>query len=39
MKIDLVSLNASCAYCPKVDHNKRFIKMVRIITMLSDKGG
>ncbi len=39
MKYGFVSLNVASAYCPKVDQNKRFLKMVRINIMFNDGGG
>jgi len=39
MKDGLLQVYASCSLRPKVDHNKRFLKMVRISIMLNDGGG
>lgn len=39
MKDGLVCINISSASCPKVDQNKRFLKMVHINKMFDDAGG
>jgi len=39
MKNGLVHIDVSSAHCPKVDQNKRFLKMVRINIMFNDGGG
>ena len=39
MKNSLVRVDISRAHCPKVDQNKRFLKMVRINIMFNDGGG
>jgi hypothetical protein len=39
MKDGLVCIDISSALCPKVDHNKRFVKMVHINRMFDDGGG
>lgn len=39
MKSDLLPLNVYSTNNHKVDHNKRFLKMVRINIMFNDGGG
>lgn len=39
MKDCLICINISSASSPKVDHNKRFLKMVHTNRMLDDGGG
>ena len=39
MKSDLIRVDVDGVHCPKVDQNKRFVKMVRIIIMFNDGGG
>jgi len=39
MKNVLIQIDVSSAHCPKVDQNKRFLKMVRINRMHDDGGG
>jgi len=39
MKNGLFHINVATTHSPKVDHNKRFLKMVRINIMFNDGGG
>ena len=39
MKNVLVQAHIESTHTPKVDQNKRFLKMVKINIMLDDKGG
>ncbi len=39
MKYGLVRVDVASSHCPKVDQNKRFLKMVRINIMFNDGGG
>jgi len=39
MKNTLIRVDVADAHCPKVDYNKQFTKMVRIIIMFNDGGG
>ena len=39
MKSSLILVDVTKVCCSKVDHNKRFLKMVRINIMFNDGGG
>jgi|LGOV01.1.fsa_nt_gb hypothetical protein len=39
MKDGLTRIDVAITNCPKVDQNKRFLKMVRINIMFNDGGG
>jgi len=39
MKDGFIYIDVASAHCPKVDQNKRFLKMVRINRMFDDGGG
>ena len=39
MKDGFIYIDVASAHCPKVDQNKRFLKMVRINIMFDDGGG
>lgn len=39
MKNGLIQAHVASTHSPKVDHNKRFLKMVRINVMFNDGGG